>query len=128
MVSTDLDTLERLVEVTGVGRLNGPYAHTVFVKPQWRWRLNVQADVYALITTIRPLMGARRGAKIDELVRAYPEGGLNAKAPIGGTKTNPRKRGVRHDAAIQVAAALGSSGLTDEERLSLQEVLSSLRR
>lgn len=123
MVSTDLDVLERARKLTGAGHVNGPYAHRVFAKPQWRWRVSAQPDVHALVRLLRPLMLSRRRAKIDELLSAYPEGVSVRACKAGGNARRPD----RQHAAVSVATALGTAELTAPERRKLTEVLTSLR-
>ena len=72
VVSTDEDVVARLHRMVG-GHINGPYAPRARVaggdhygtKAIWRWRLSTDAAVVGLMEQIRPLMGERRGAKID---------------------------------------------------------------
>lgn len=69
---TDEDVIRKLQMVTGVGKVNGPYnPHGRFTerthwKPAWRWIVSRPEDVNPILNAIRPLMGERRGAKIDE--------------------------------------------------------------
>jgi hypothetical protein len=63
---TDQDILLRLQAVTGVGCIYGPY-ETGF-KPKWAWHVTAKADARALLIVIRPYMGIRRTAKIDEVL------------------------------------------------------------
>ena len=62
VVSTDLDVIQRLVEWSGVGRINGPYqsAGSMGSKPQWRWRVGRREEVAALFKAIAPFLCERR--------------------------------------------------------------------
>jgi hypothetical protein len=66
----DADVIRRLHEVTGVGRVGGPYYRTG--KPHWApmyaWALSRKADLVPFLLRIRPLMGQRRGEQIDDML------------------------------------------------------------
>lgn len=69
----DKDIIWRLKEVTGVGVNAGPYWPTRWAKKeQWRWLVSKKADVKAIMLAVRPWMGERRGAKIDECLAFVP--------------------------------------------------------
>lgn len=69
---TDLDVLQRLHQLAGVGRLSGQQTPQ---KPQhspfWRWMVNKKADVYALCVALLPYMGERRSARLREIIASY---------------------------------------------------------
>lgn len=67
MQSTDLDVLERLVAVTGVGRVSKVGARPNR-KPCWQWAVAVYADALWLMKEVRPLMGVRRQHAINEVL------------------------------------------------------------
>lgn len=126
MVSTDYDVLGKLQDLAG-GRINGPYGHKVFAKPQWRWRLNTKDEVNALIERLLPHMGSRRTEKIEELLRAY-DPALKARVNKGGTGSFQSTRPTQLATAAFVASALGSTDLLEYERDSLQAILDRLRK
>jgi hypothetical protein len=86
MQSTDLDVLERLEAVTGVGHIcdvgvrNGR-------KFCWQWAAGAIEDAFWLMDCVYPLMGARRQGQIDTArakagrERAYP---AHARRPALG--------------------------------------------
>lgn len=64
----DLDIIERLREVTGEGLI---YSRKVYVpnhSPSWSWKVAKHDEVQAIARTIRPWMGARRQARIDQVL------------------------------------------------------------
>lgn len=68
LVSCDRDIIERVIDLVGHGRVLGPYKsqqrkenHSI----QWRWQISGER-AKDLMRQIRPYMGERRGAKIDE--------------------------------------------------------------
>ena len=67
---TDLDILQRLHSISGVGVVNGPYLYKRKngspAKPIWSWAVQKQADVAWLLMQLRPWMGERRTDRIDE--------------------------------------------------------------
>lgn len=71
---TDLDIIERLRTITGVGRLYHNINTTgLGKKVQHSWVVNKRMDQIALLEIIRPYMGERRGAKIDEVLAHLKE-------------------------------------------------------
>ena len=69
--STDEDSLLRLAAYTGIGTVTGPYAPAKDGnKKVWKWGASFQADATSLLHALRPLMGTRRGARIDEVLQA----------------------------------------------------------
>lgn len=66
---TDLDILERLQAVTGVGHICAEKLRDR-CKQSYRWRVSKSADAWLLMEAVRPWMGARRGSKIDLMLEA----------------------------------------------------------
>lgn len=70
--STDKDIIEKLYRLTGVGRIYEDKVRTDGVvqgrKRMYRWQVSRREDLLLLLKAIRPHMGERRGAKIDELI------------------------------------------------------------
>lgn len=68
----DRDVLERVLEFTGCGSLNGPYGEgrggNPKVKGYYSWKANSKHAV-ALMTAVRPLLGVRRQRRIDEVLQ-----------------------------------------------------------
>jgi hypothetical protein len=71
---TDLDIIERLYSITGVGRIMGPYGpyDKPIHKPKWQWKVNRTMETRQLLELIRPYMGERRGAKIAAVLAETP--------------------------------------------------------
>lgn len=64
---TDFDILKRLHYLTPGSCLTGPYSDKRGRrKPIWTWQLNRAKELYDLVLALRPWMGERRGAKMDE--------------------------------------------------------------
>lgn len=72
--STDLDVLERAMDVAGVGTLRGPTWHGRSSKPFWTWAVENGSEAAALMANMHPLLGKRRRAKIEDLLAAFREG------------------------------------------------------
>jgi hypothetical protein len=69
---TDLDLIERLQEVTGVGTVSGPHKGTN--KPSWTWACNRVNDGVDLCKAIYPWMGIRRQAAIRKILQEWSDG------------------------------------------------------
>lgn len=71
---TDLDVIQRLAAITGVGRVTGP-AKPPRYKAHWKpiayWQVARQDDTAALLMTIFPFLGARRRAKAAEALATW---------------------------------------------------------
>lgn len=65
---TDLDVIQRLHKLVGMGRVGGPYGRAVRNgtprKPQWKWQLQRRDQAAMLMRTLLPLMGERRANRI----------------------------------------------------------------
>jgi len=70
---TDEDIVRGAAKLAGVGRVYGPYCPAPPRKPFWSWQVWVKADSLALMRNVRPYMGQRRGAKIDEILAEFEE-------------------------------------------------------
>jgi hypothetical protein len=70
---TDHDVIARLHEVTGIGRVYGPYPRREqHWKPISKWMVQRNAEVRELLWAVYPQMGRRRRARIRELLDAVP--------------------------------------------------------
>lgn len=80
---TDLDILQRLATITGVGRINGPYSNerndSSIRKPIYCWKVARQDDATALLMTIFPFLGDRRSAKAAETLAMWRARPLNTR-------------------------------------------------
>jgi hypothetical protein len=80
IVMTDLDVIERLHTLTGVGNLYGPYTSKQLKqdgtkrKSSYHWAITTQSDVIALGNALYPWLGERRKAKFLEVKKYYEEG------------------------------------------------------
>lgn len=73
MNQTDEDVVRKLGRLAG-GMVRGPYPNSgKGDKPVWRWELGRRDALIALLHDIRPHMGARRTARIDELLAIHAE-------------------------------------------------------
>jgi len=81
MNSTDLDVVERMYTITGLGtvyyktKLAGSQMTGRFKtnKDAHDWRISKNSDAIALMMTVYPLMGERRQAKIRDCIHAWKE-------------------------------------------------------
>lgn len=83
---TDRDVVERLLTLTGVGTFREIPPRRDVCKTQWAWNVNKCDDVEFILTTIRPLMGERRGARIDAALERL----------LGNPGRGASKREVKH--------------------------------
>lgn len=67
---TDVDVIQHLFDVTGIGRVNGPYQPKGknYYKPYWQWVVTQTADCSRLLLAVYPLLHSRRQAKVAEAV------------------------------------------------------------
>lgn len=65
---TDRDVIEKLSRVVGCGHIYDRKPRKLGWKPAWQWIVATRAEAIQLMTEIRPLMGERRGARIDEII------------------------------------------------------------
>jgi hypothetical protein len=68
--TSDRDVLDRLVEITGTGRVSGPFAtRAAHHRPMYGWK-KVGKEARELMVLLAPLMGERRREKIEEILAA----------------------------------------------------------
>jgi hypothetical protein len=68
---TDQDVVQRLQDVTGVGRVNGPYWAKKSTKPYWTWTVGKKAALARLVLAIYPLLGSRRQGRVADLLDRF---------------------------------------------------------
>lgn len=73
---TDLDVIERITEVTGVGCVSEQKV-PAGGKPAWTWVVSRRSVVASICRRIRPHMGVRRSEKIGRIMAAI-EGSKNS--------------------------------------------------
>lgn len=73
---TDLDVIERLRDAVGFGSIHTYLGSVPHHKPIHKWRLSQRQQVAEVVRTLRPHMGARRGARMDQFLA------WNAARPI----------------------------------------------
>lgn len=67
----DLDVLERLLEIVGIGSITGPHrVRSEHHNPTWGWKVT-GAKAAKLMELIKPHMGLRRTARIEEALNDY---------------------------------------------------------
>ena len=64
---TDLDVMERLVNVAGYGNLRGPHI-LKGLKPSWRWTVAKKTEVIRILKMFLPHFGKRRAEKAIEAI------------------------------------------------------------
>jgi hypothetical protein len=75
VVLTDLDVLERLRALTGVGNIAGPVVReNPNHKPIWQWKVSKNKESITLMRAVYPWMGERRRARIDEVLALVEKG------------------------------------------------------
>ena len=68
--STDLDTLEHVLKITGVGRITYRKKEKSHHKDCWTWQVTRHHDAAALLRLLEPRMMSRRARKIREVLEA----------------------------------------------------------
>jgi hypothetical protein len=68
---SDLDVLEKLQQVLGVGAVRGPYLRDVTRKPMYAWRVSARQDVQSVLNALLPYLGERRTAQARESLIFY---------------------------------------------------------
>jgi hypothetical protein len=85
--STDYDVIERLAELTGVGRICGIAHIKPGEKPRWAWRVNSRPGTQYVLDAIFPLLGQRRTARA-----AYALDVISSTSPRGERRSRPAAR------------------------------------
>lgn len=67
LASTDLDVIERVHQVVGLGSVVAKEPRTSNRKPYWIWKVGSQADFLSVADTIQPFLMSRRSARLDEV-------------------------------------------------------------
>jgi hypothetical protein len=62
---TDLDVLEKLRTITGVGFIKPRKRYAERHKPQWQWMVSSQPEAQEIMRAIYPHMGQRRREQMD---------------------------------------------------------------
>lgn len=92
--STDLDVVEKLHALAGIGNVSRESRKDKrrdHAKPFWVWTAFARMDVVPYLEAIRPYMGSRRGSKIDELLAYHRDNPLVYNVRAGhGTVTRFR--------------------------------------
>jgi len=69
-VQVDRKVLERLLRLTGVGKIrNNKIANFVSKQPQFEWRVSRRQELRNFLHKIRPHMSVRRRVKIDGMLK-----------------------------------------------------------
>ena len=84
---TDEDTIRRLHEWSGRGKVTGPKIRPNGYKPIWTWGVSRCEESLYVIGRVRPYLLSRRGAKADEV-----EAVLRAKRPKDLRQSPEEKR------------------------------------
>ena len=70
---TDLDVMERFVDVVGHGNLNGPKWDRKSTKPYWRSTVSKSSEVLRILKMFLPHLGIRRAEKAIEAINHLNE-------------------------------------------------------
>ena len=72
---TDLDVMERFVDVVGYGKLNGPYSYKTRPnnKHFWQYKIEKRTEVLRILKMFLPHFGKRRAAKAIEAINHLNE-------------------------------------------------------
>lgn len=81
MTSTDLDVLERFLEIMGTGGIEGPFKRgPAHWKPQWRWLCRRWPETKQTLEAMLPYLCRRRREKAIEMLN-------NPAQPVGKAHT-----------------------------------------
>jgi hypothetical protein len=83
VVMTDVDVIERLHELTGVGLVYDRGRRDGTHKPVWEWDVTRRASVKELVRALAPLLSARRRETVERILSANGEA-LPAAVPPSG--------------------------------------------
>lgn len=112
IIMTDEDVLRRAMKIAGCGNFYERGVRKEGYKPQFQWQVNPRDDVVALLKRVRPFMGERRGARIDELLAIHEANPLKRRARKGkenhGTQYSYKFQGCRCDACVEANRAKNS--------------------
>ena len=70
----DLDIIERLRDVTEAGYIHERKVYSEKHSRSWSWKVSAHSEVCEIARIIRPWMGQRRRARIDEILGARVPG------------------------------------------------------
>ena len=70
---TDLDVMERFVNVVGYGKLYGPFMNKNSTKPLWEWHIGKRIEIIRILKMFLPHFGLRRAAKAIEAINHLNE-------------------------------------------------------
>ena len=104
---TDRDVMLKLHQVVGIGntyleRRRDPRRSNV--KQMYIWNASKRADVVPFLKLIRPHMGDRRGAKIDELLQYAEDNPLIYNQPVVCGTRRAYRKGCRCDRCRRAAS------------------------
>lgn len=73
LATTDEDVVKRFKRAIGnLGNINGPYKpKNPKAKPYWLWSETKYPNVVAISNKLRPFLGERRIAKLDQVLALY---------------------------------------------------------
>ena len=70
---TDVDVMERYVDVIGYGNLYGPKCYKKGTKPFWRSTVTKRSEVLRILKMFLPHLGKRRAEKAIEAINTLHE-------------------------------------------------------
>ena len=70
---TDLDVIERFVDVVGYGNLRGPCMAKLSTKPYWQWNICKRPEVSRILKMFLPHFGKRRAERAIEAINHLNE-------------------------------------------------------
>ena len=71
LATTDEDVILRFQRVLGCGTVRGPFMKKGALKPQWSYYAGRAEHVQHIAAILRPYLGSRRSAKLEECLAAY---------------------------------------------------------
>lgn len=83
---TDTDVVERIFELTGIGGITKVKPREEHHKQQTLWAASKRSDVVDLITRLKPWMGRRRQAKIEDMLKFDADNPITVDLRLHGTR------------------------------------------
>ena len=87
---TDKDVIECIYAITGFGTIHTYPPYQPNRKRTYTWRVSKWEDLYPLLRRLRPFMGERRRARIDEMLTFERENPRKGRGRWRQDATQPR--------------------------------------
>jgi hypothetical protein len=114
---TDPDVIARCRMVTGLGQVR--LRTTLYpgeTKPRNLWTVGTRAGLMELLPALRPYLGLRRRAKVDEVLASLALGDRRRRDIVHGAKSGSMLHRRRHEPACALCRAARNAAYAQGER------------